>query len=281
MKAAQFEYIRPATLIEALQKLAQSGGQAKLIAGSQSLGPMLNLRLARPAQVLDVSSLSELRDVTLIERRLRLGACVTHAELEDGRFEKLRGHPVQEMAARIAYRSVRNRGTVGGSLAHADPAADWILAATALEAQVEVCAHGQVPRLIPMHDFMLAAYTTVLAEHDIITALHIPQMTTAARWGYYKFCRKTGEFAEASCAVYFEPATGSAQIVVGALDGAPVALNELAAHVAQSGVAVASEAAIDAALTASIAQLDVLGRRMAATAVKRCLEQAFGLRVAA
>jgi len=120
MKAAQFEYIRPATLIEALQKLAQSGGQAKLIAGSQSLGPMLNLRLARPAQVLDVSSLSELRDVTLIEGRLRLGACVTHAELEDGRFEKLRGHPVQEMAARIAYRSVRNRGTVGGSLAHAD-----------------------------------------------------------------------------------------------------------------------------------------------------------------
>ena len=126
-----------------------------------------------------------------------------------------------------------------------------------------------------------AVTTTVLAEHDIITALHIPQMTTAARWGYYKFCRKTGEFAEASCAAYFEPATGSAQIVVGALDGAPVALNELAAHVAQSGVSVASDAVIDAALTASIAQLDILGRRMAATAVKRCLEQAFGLRVAA
>ena len=267
MKAAQFEYIRPATLIEALQKLAQSGGKAKLMAGSQSLGPMLNLRLARPTQVLDVSSLSELRSVTLSEGRLRLGASVTHAELEDGRFEMLRGHPVQEMAARIAYRSVRNRGTLGGSLAHADPAADWILAATALEAQVEVCADEQAPRLIPMRNFMLAAYTTVLAENDIITALHIPQMTTAARWGYYKFCRKTGEFAEASCAAYFEPATETAQIVVGALDGAPVALNELAAKVAQSGVSVASDATIDDALKGSIAQLDVLGRRMAATAV--------------
>jgi carbon-monoxide dehydrogenase medium subunit len=276
MKAAQFAYVKPATLVEALQTLASSGGQAKLMAGSQSLGPMLNLRLARPAQVLDVSRLDELRSVELVQGRVRVGASVTHAEVEDGRFELLRGHPVQEMAARIAYRSVRNRGTVGGSLAHADPAADWILAARALNAQVEVRAFDQAPRLFDMQDFMLAAYTTMLGEGDVITALHLPLLSTQARWGYYKFCRKTGEFAEASCAVYFEPASATAQIVVGALDGAPVALEALASEVARSGVAAASEAAIEAALKGSIEQLDTLGRRMAGAAVSRCLAQAFG-----
>ncbi len=278
MKAAQFEYIKPATLAQALQTLAGSGGQAKLMAGSQSLGPMLNLRLARPTQVLDVSRLNELRSVDLVQGRVRVGASVTHAEIEDGRFELLRGHPVQEMAARIAYRSVRNRGTVGGSLAHADPAADWVLAARALNAQVEICAFEQAPRLINMQDFMLAAYTTVLGEGEAITALYLPLLSAQARWGYYKFCRKTGEFAEASCAAYFDPASATAQIVVGALDGAPVALEALASAVARSGVVAASEAAIDAALRENIDQLDTLGRRMAAAAVTRCLKQAFGLR---
>ena len=275
MKAAQFEYIKPATLAQALQTLAGSGGQAKLMAGSQSLGPMLNLRLARPTQVLDVSRLNELRSVDLVQGRVRVGASVTHAEIEDGRFELLRGHPVQEMAARIAYRSVRNRGTVGGSLAHADPAADWVLAARALNAQVEVCAFEQAPRLINMQDFMLAAYTTILGEGEAITALHLPLLSAQARWGYYKFCRKTGEFAEASCAAYFDPASATAQIVVGALDGAPVALEALASAVTHGGVVAASEAAIDAALRENISQLDTLGRRMDAAAVMRCLKQAF------
>jgi len=278
MKAAPFDYVKPATLAEALQALARSDGQAKLMAGSQSLGPMLNLRLARPAQVLDVSRLNELRSVDLVQGNVRVGASVTHAEIEDGRFELLRGHPVQEMAARIAYRSVRNRGTVGGSLAHADPAADWILAARALNALVEVRAVEQAPRLIKMQDFMLAAYTTSLGEGEVITALHLPRLSAQARWGYYKFCRKTGEFAEASCAAYFEPASATAQIVVGALDGAPVALEALAGEVARSGAAAASEAAIDAALRREIGQLDTLGRRMATAAVTRCLKQAFGLR---
>jgi aerobic carbon-monoxide dehydrogenase medium subunit len=277
MKAASFEYVKPATLVETLRALARSDGQAKLMAGSQSLGPMLNLRLARPAQVVDVSRLDELRSVELVEGRVRVGASVTHAEIEDGCFELLRGHPVQEMAARIAYRSVRNRGTVGGSLAHADPAADWILAARALNALVEVRAFEQAPRLIKMQDFMLAAYTTSLAEGEVITALHLPRLSAQARWGYYKFCRKTGEFAEASCAVYFEPASATAQIVVGALDGAPVALETLASEVARSGLAVASEAAIEAALKGAIEQLDTLGRRMAGAAIARCLAQAFGV----
>jgi carbon-monoxide dehydrogenase medium subunit len=276
MKAAQFAYVRPATLADTLQLLDRAAGEAKLMAGSQSLGPMLNLRLARPLQVLDVSRLDELRTVTLSQGRVRIGASVTHAEIEDGCHELLRGHPVQEVAARIAYRSVRNRGTVGGSLAHADPAADWVLAARALNAQVEVCAFGQLPRLIAMRDFMVAAYTTALSEREVITALHVPLLSPQARWGYYKFCRKTGEFAEASCAAFFDPAGETAQIIVGALDGAPIALEALATLVARSGSVVASEVAIEKALNEAIGQLDTLGRRMVAAAVSRCLAQAFG-----
>jgi carbon-monoxide dehydrogenase medium subunit len=276
MKAAQFAYVRPATLADTLQLLDRAAGEAKLMAGSQSLGPMLNLRLARPLQVLDVSRLDELRTVTLSQGRVRIGASVTHAEIEDGCHELLRGHPVQEVAARIAYRSVRNRGTVGGSLAHADPAADWVLAARALNAQVEVCAFGQLPRLIAMRDFMVAAYTTALSEREVITALHVPLLSPHARWGYYKFCRKTGEFAEASCAAFFDPAGETAQIIVGALDGAPIALEALATLVARSGSVVASEVAIEKALNEAIGQLDTLGHRMVAAAVSRCLAQAFG-----
>jgi carbon-monoxide dehydrogenase medium subunit len=129
-----------------------------------------------------------------------------------------------------------------------------------------------------MQDFMLAAYTTALGDHDVITALHLPVLSAQARWGYYKFCRKTGEFAEASCAAYFEPATQTAQIIVGALDGAPVALEGLAREVARSGASAASDAAIEAALKEAIDQLDVLGRRMAAAAVTRCLAQIFEAR---
>ena len=288
MKAAQFEYLRPASLRETLQQLAQAEGQAKLLAGSQSLGPMLNLRLARPARLLDVSGLNEMRTVSLVQGSLRVGASITHAELEDGRFEALRGHPVQEVAARIAYRSVRNRGTVGGSLAHADPAADWVLAAYALNAEVEVSSvetinarMNPVTRMIAMRDFMQAAYTTALKPTELITAVHIPQFTAQARWGYYKFCRKTGEFAEASCAAYFEPATQTAQIVVGALDGVPAVLGALALRVAQTGLSAATDQAVEEALLESVTQLDALGRRMAGAAVKRCLAQAFEQRVQA
>ena len=279
MKAAQFNYVRAASLSDALQRLAQFEGQAKVVAGSQSLGPMLNLRLARPAELIDVSGLSEMRGVAIIGQTIRVGASITHAEIEDGLFDALRGHPVQEVAARIAYRSVRNRGTLAGSLAHADPAADWVLAATALEAQLEIAALNQEPRLVPMSEFMLAAYTTVLQPTELITAVHFPCVDAQARWGYYKFCRKTGEFAEANCAAYFDPASQSARIVVGALDGAPVTLAHLAAEVAQVGLAAASDAQIDSAVTSALGRLDELSRRMICAAVKRCLLQAHGKRV--
>lgn len=271
MKAANFDYQRAPTLQAALRLLADAGGGAKVMGGGQSLGPMLNLRLTRPKQVIDVSALEELRQVTQEGDSIRIGAAVTHAEIEDGVHALLRGGLLQSVACGIAYRAIRNRGTVGGSLAHADPAADWVLAAAALGAEVEIASQAGT-RCVPMDGFMQGAYTTVLGEGELLAALWVPKLGPAARWGYFKFCRKTGEFAEASCAAVFDPARRLARVVLGALDGAPQALPALAAQVARSG-AVPSRLSIEAAVAAAAASKDAVDRKLLIAAVERCLGQ--------
>lgn len=273
MKAALFDYQRPASLQATLQALSAQAGAAKLMGGCQSLGPMLNLRLARPQQVLDVSALPELRSVTQHAGFIRIGAAVTHAEIEDGVHPPLRGSFMQSVAAGIAYRAIRNRGTLGGSLAHADPAADWVLAMSALAAEVEITSL-QGSRRVPMAQFMHGAYTTALGEGDILSAVWVPHLGAAARWGYYKFCRKTGEFAEASCAALFDPARGFARIVLGALDGAPLALPGLAAQAAHSA-AMPTREQITAAVRAALPAKDAVDRQLIGAAVERCLGQLF------
>lgn len=276
MKAAQFEYFRAESTQQALQWLQQHDGRAKLMAGGQSLGPMLNLRLARPPVVIDISGVPALREVGERGGRVRVGAAVTHAEIEDGVHAALRGSALQQVATGIAYRAIRNRGTVGGSLAHADPAADWVLTMVALGADIEI-ASVDGERMVPAESFMQGAYTTVVGDGELIAAVHVPAMTDGARWGYYKFCRKTGEFAEASCAAWFEPARRVARIAVGALDGAPCLLPELADAVARQGAAALQAGRIDEAVAQAMPGKDAVHRKLHATAVARCLKQALGV----
>ena len=132
MKAAVFEHQSAALVQEALALLA--GGHAKLMAGGQSLGPMLNLRLSRPQLLVDLAPMTELESVQAQGQDLWLGARLTHAAIEDGRHPALAAHPMREVAAGIAYRAIRNKGTIGGSLAHADPAADWVVTLVAMAA---------------------------------------------------------------------------------------------------------------------------------------------------
>lgn len=275
MKAAQFAYEKASALPNAEKVLSQ--GQVKLMAGSQSLGPMLNLRLSRPSNILDISELSDLREVSEQDGMLRIGACITHAEIEDGVFEPLRGHPWQRIAADIAYRSVRNRGTLGGSLAHADPAADWVLAATAIGAELELSS-ASGSRRVPMDRFMLGAYTTVLTETELLTAIHIPTVPSTARWGYFKFCRKVGEFAETSCAAYIDPDRKISRIVLGALHGAPRQLNPLAERIAQEGWCEQTRTAVSHAVKQALPERDSIDQKMFTTAVERCLNRAFGVK---
>jgi carbon-monoxide dehydrogenase medium subunit len=273
MKAAKFDYLRPATLQEALRLLAEGQGQAKVMGGGQSLGPMLNLRLARPQQVIDVAGLAELREVREEGGWIRIGACITHAGIEDGVRAPLRGGLLQSVAGGIAYRAIRNRGTLGGSLAHADPAADWVLTAVALGAQVEIASQAGTRR-VAADRFMQGAYTTSLAEGELLAALWVPRLGADARWGYAKFCRKTGEFAEASCAAVFDGERKLARIVIGALDGAPQALPALAAQVARSGE-VPARGAVEAAVSAAAPGQDAIDRQLLVAAVERCLDQVF------
>ncbi len=280
MKAARFDYERAESLAHALDFLTLNSLDTKLIAGSQSLGPMLNLRLARPRTVIDISSLSALRDITQEGSMLRIGSGITHAEIEDGVFDLLKGHPWQSVASAIAYRSVRNRGTLGGSIAHADPAADWILAATAMNAEIEISS-AQGTRRVPMNQFMLAAYTTVLSEDEIINAIHIPLITKETQWGYFKFCRKIGEFADASCAAYFDSSSKVANLVVGALDGAPKSLIRLANLVASDGWGSISRETVAEHVSKDLSALDMLDQKLFVTVICRCLDRAFNVEVRA
>ena len=277
MKAAAFAYRRVNSLHSGLVQVASAGDTVRVMAGSQSLGPMLNLRLTRPGTLIDISGMEELRDARLEGDTLRLGAGLTHAEIEDGVFAAIANHPWRHIAAKIAYRGIRNRGTLGGSLAHADPAADWVLAAWAFGAQVEIASRRDTRR-VAIRDFMTGAYATVLKSDEILVAVLLPRFDTDVRWGYYKFCRKPGEFALASCAAVFGPAPSSARLVIGAQDGTPQELGQLAEQVAQGGFAAATPTAIDEALAAAMPGKDAIERKIFASVVRRCLEQAHGLR---
>jgi carbon-monoxide dehydrogenase medium subunit len=182
---------------------------------------------------------------------------------------------MQQVAPGIAYRAIRNRGTLGGSLAHADPAADWVLTVVGLGATLEIAGPDGV-RMLPAEDYMQGAYTTGLREDELIAAVHIPEAGPQARWGYYKFCRKTGEFAEASCAAWFDPSSKTARIAVGALDGAPRLLPQLAARIAQQGLAGLDEALLASELAGVMQDKDEHHRKLHGTAVTRCLAQALG-----
>lgn len=225
MKPAPFDYHRPRDLPEALLLLADAKPSAKIIAGGQSLGPMLNLRLVEPELIVDISALAELRLAELRGDELVLGACITHADIEDGRVPDVTRGAMQDVAANIAYRAVRNRGTIGGSLAHADPAADWTSALAALGARLTLRSSAGT-RLIDIDNFIVSALESALRPGEVIETIHVPALPASAQWGYFKSCRKAGEYAHAICAVLIDPGAGTARLVIGAIEAAPIVIKD-------------------------------------------------------
>ena len=228
MKAAAFAYQRPADLNAALALMANTDGMTKIIAGGQSLGPMLNLRLVEPDLIVDISGLSELKQAERRGDELVIGACITHGDIEDGRIPDVTRGAMQRVAGAIAYRAVRNRGTIGGSLSHADPAADWISALAALGAKVTLRSLTGA-RDLAIADFVTGALESALQPGEIVEAVRVPAMTPSAKWGYVKACRKTGEFAHAIAAVLIDPESASARAVIGAVEAPPIVLGDAAA----------------------------------------------------
>jgi carbon-monoxide dehydrogenase medium subunit len=247
MKAGRFDYARPKDCEEAARLLAQSSGMGKIVAGSQSLGPMMNLRLAQPDLLIDVRGIAALTQASSENDAVVLGACTTHARIEDGAIPDPTQGMMPFVASNIAYRAVRNRGTLGGSLAHADPAADWINLMPVLGASYLL--HGpQGLRTVQACDWMAGAFTTALQDDEILTGLHIPALSTNARWSYYKFNRKTGEFAEAIAAFVVDPERGVCRAVIGAIDGTPYLVSDASALIDGRDLSAAHDALCAAGL---------------------------------
>src|SRR5260221_2222758 len=199
MKAAPFAYERPLDLNIVTALMAEAKDTAKIIAGGQSLGPMLNLRLVQPDLIIDIAGLSELKQAEHCGDELVIGACITHGDIEDGRIPDVTRGAMQRVAGAIAYRAVRNRGTIGGSLSHADPAADWVSALSALGARVMLRRITGV-RDLAVEEFVTGALESALQPGEIVEAVRVPVMRPSARWGYVKACRKPGEFDRAIAA---------------------------------------------------------------------------------
>jgi aerobic carbon-monoxide dehydrogenase medium subunit len=228
MKPAAFDYARPTSLAEAAALLLEGGEDARILAGGQSLGPMLNFRLVRPRLLIDIMHVSELRGVHETDEAILIGATVTHAAVEDRAVPDIGKSVLTTVAAGIAYRAVRNRGTVAGSLCHADPAADWVTALAALDASVVTYRAGR-GRAIPVASFIRGAFHNLLEKGELVAAVRIPKLSRAARWGWYKVCRKPGEFASAIGAVLIDPERGVRRAAMGATGGRPLVLCDDAA----------------------------------------------------
>jgi aerobic carbon-monoxide dehydrogenase medium subunit len=233
MKSAAFEYVRPRSLADAIWLLAQAHGDrasdAQVMAGGQSLVAMMNLRVAAPDLVIDIGRLDELRAVSETAEHVTLGACVTHAAIEDGQVPDPSRGLMPSVAANLAYRAVRTRGTLGGSLALADPAADWPTVMAALDAEV-ILRGPRGERAVAAVDFATGIYETVRAADEIIASVRIAKLSDRARWGFAKFCRKSGEFANSIAAVVRDPARDYARLVLGAVEGAPIVLERSSAQ---------------------------------------------------
>ncbi|CDY77654.1 Carbon monoxide dehydrogenase medium chain [Caballeronia glathei] len=220
MKAAAFDYEKPLACDEAIRLVTPTDGMGKFVSGSQSLGPMMNLRLAQPELLVDLRGIAALRETRSDGEYGVIGACVTHAEIEDGAIEDFTQGLMAHVARGIAYRAVRNRGTLGGSLAHADPAADWINVMCALAADFLVAGPGG-ERVVASADWMAGAFTTALEADEILTGVRIRRLSDTARWSYYKFNRKPGEFAEAIAVFIDDARAGICRAVIGAIDAPP------------------------------------------------------------
>jgi aerobic carbon-monoxide dehydrogenase medium subunit len=186
---------------------------------------MMNLRIASPGLLIDISRLPELGAASDDGGTVTLGACVTHAAIEDSHVADPSRGLMPRVAATLAYRAIRTRGTIGGSLALSDPPAEWPAVLSALDAEVMVCGPGG-RRAIKCTEFTTGIFETRLAADEIIESVRIPKLSADARWGYLKLCRKSGEFASALAVVIADHARDRSRVVMGAANGAPLVLHE-------------------------------------------------------
>ena len=285
MKLPAFDYACPATLAEAVALLG-SRDEAKALAGGQSLVPMMAFRIASPSLLVDLRKLSDLRQITIDDSGVRLGAMVRWRDIED-EARLSAAHPLLKAAvSHVAHYQIRNRGTVGGSVAHADPAAEMPGIAVTCDAEIAVVGTGG-PRVIRADDFFIAPLTTALAADEIITEIRLPAWPAQRRWGFREFSRRRGDFAMAAAAVFFDvdDAGKARNTHIGAIGigDRPVRLADAEAEVDGKIVDVAASERAGRAASASVnPQSDIHAsgayrKSLVGTMVERALQSAVGL----
>ncbi len=288
MIPGQFEYHAPSTLDEALALLAEHGSDARVLAGGQSLIPLMKLRLASPAVLIDLNGVDSLSGIEEADGQLRIGAMTRHSALERSELIGSRYPLIADAAAVIADPLVRNRGTTGGSLAHADPAGDLGSVMTALGAEVVVTGSGG-ERTLSIDELLLGPFMTTLDEGEILTEVRVPQPAERSGGAYEKLERKVGDFATAAVAVQLTRENGScASIGIGLTAVGPTTIRASEAEDALRGGSLdedALRAAAELAAAASDPAADLRGseeykrdmvRVLTLRALRRAVERAGG-----
>lgn len=260
MKPPPFAYARAASVEEALALLAEGGEDAKVLAGGQSLVPALSFRLVRPTHLVDVNGVAGLDGVREEHGRLSIGALARHASV--ARLGPAGGRAALPAAARlIGHDAIRVRGTFGGSLAHADPAAELPVVALALDAELVLASRGG-RRTVSAADFFLGPFTTELQPGELLVETTFPPLPAGARSAFVEFAARAGDFALACVCVGVGP--GWTRIAVGGVGATPARAHEAEALLTAGGVDTLDEAAATAAR-----ELEVYGDRMADETYRR------------
>jgi aerobic carbon-monoxide dehydrogenase medium subunit len=237
MIPAPFEYFAAGSTADALALLAEHGEDAKLLAGGHSLLPMMKLRLAMPAVLIDIGRLDELAGVSLADGELVIGATTRHADLAGSELVQAQAPLLAYAAAQVGDPQIRHRGTIGGSLSHADPAADLPMALVALGGSVELRGPGGT-RTVSADDFFLGFFETAMQPDEMLTAVRVPARP-GVPWGYQKFVRRSNDWAIVGVAAV------DGRIALASM--APTPLRATAAEEALAGGASPAEAAERAA----------------------------------
>lgn len=279
MKPAPFRYYAPDTLDEAVALLGEHGHDAKLLAGGQSLVPAMNYRLATPSVLIDLNRIDEL-DWMLESNTggLRIGAMTRQRTVE--RSERVRVlHPLlHETMPHIAHMQIRNRGTIGGSIAHADPAGELPAIAVALDAALTLRT-GRGERIVAARDFFVALFTTDLAPDEILTEIELPPLPPNTGTAFVEFARRSGDYAIAGCAAVVRVDDAGivqeARLVYMSIGDVPIVAQSVGALV---GVQPTPERIADAARAAATHDIDPLGDMHATAAYRRHLAQTLARR---
>jgi carbon-monoxide dehydrogenase medium subunit len=282
MKPASFKYFRPGSVSEALALLSENQDDCKILAGGQSLVPAMNFRLLRPAIIIDINELKELSAIKATDQNLLIGALTRHAAFHRDIVAGPLGRLLTKVVRHIAHFPIRQRGTFGGSLAHADPAAEWCLVATTLGAQI-VARSSRGERVIASGEFFKGTFTTALAADEILAEIRLPMMADGWRTGFNEFSRRAGDFALGMALAALRIESGivtEARLGIGGVSDRAIRLEKLEQSLvgkpasSQTFDAVAQEAREAVVPTADIHASAEYRRDLIVTVVRRALSEA-------